>query len=410
MAHRPTGGSNLTGIAQYNERLILQLIRRSGSLPKAEIARMTNLSAQTASVIINRLIQQKLLCKHERRISTGKVGQPAIPIALNPNGAFSLGVKLGRRSLDLILINFVGDILQQITHTYDYPDPSFIFPAIDQGLEQLRQQLRKHERERLLGVGIAAPYGIGGWQQEVDIPDTITEQWNTIDIKQRVQKNQPETAWLVNDATAACIASLEFDNPEKFNHYLYIFVGTFIGGGIIMNHTLYNGISNNAGAIGSMPLPSHYADAQQTDNPTSGKTPVQLINCASRYLLNRRFEAIGLEPDQALEAFASQPEEHIPDTHVRIVHDWLEQTAPAIAYAITAAVSIIDFEGVIIDGLLPAPLTHDLTRRVDAEMQRLDLEGLSIPRLHAGSIGNKARALGGAFLPFTPTLLRTAVS
>ncbi|MEZ5448862.1 MAG: hypothetical protein R3E89_07620 [Thiolinea sp.] len=85
---------------------------------------------------------------------------------------------------------------------------------------------------------------------------------------------------------------------------------------------------------------------------------------------------------------------------MRIVHDWLEQTAPAIAYAITAAVSIIDFEGVIIDGLLPAPLTHDLTRRVDAEMQRLDLEGLSIPRLHAGSIGNKARALGGAFLPF----------
>ncbi|MEZ5448861.1 MAG: hypothetical protein R3E89_07615 [Thiolinea sp.] len=73
------------------------------------------------------------------------------------------------------------------------PFPSFFRPST-RDWSTLRQQLRKHERERLLGVGIAAPYGIGGWQ-EVDIPDTITEQWNTIDIKQRVQKNQPETAW-----------------------------------------------------------------------------------------------------------------------------------------------------------------------------------------------------------------------
>ena len=66
------GGSNLTGIAQYNERLVLQLIRRAQSLTKADIARITHLSAQTASVIINRLLAEKLLCKQKPRHEVGK--------------------------------------------------------------------------------------------------------------------------------------------------------------------------------------------------------------------------------------------------------------------------------------------------------------------------------------------------
>ncbi|WP_308873467.1 MarR family transcriptional regulator [Thiothrix subterranea] len=136
-ASQSVGGSNLSGIAQYNERLVLQLIRRAGSLTKAEIARITNLSAQTASVIINRLLDEKLLRKEERRYETGKVGQPAVPIALNPTGAYSLGVKIGRSGLDVLLINFTGDILKRCGFSYPYPDPDFIFPTIRDSIAEL---------------------------------------------------------------------------------------------------------------------------------------------------------------------------------------------------------------------------------------------------------------------------------
>ena len=394
-AKQQTGGSNLSGIAQYNERLILQLIRRSGSLTKAEIARLTNLSAQTASVIINRLIDEKLLRKQERRYEAGKVGQPAVPIALNPNGAFSLGVKIGRRGLDVVLINFVGSIMQRITHTYEYPDPDFIFPAIKQAIAELSGILTAPQLKRLLGIGIAAPYSLGGWQQEADIPEQITKRWNLVDIKEAVQAEQEIPVWLVNDATAACIASLEFGNPERFNDYLHIFVGTFIGGGIIMNRTLYCGTFNNAGAIGSMPLPQCYAADNSRTSPT-----VQLINCASRYLLNNHLKQLGFDPDSTVEKLASG-DATVLDSEARTVFEaWVMQVAPAIAYAIVSAVSIIDFEGIIIDGLLPSALTARLTAAVKAAINKLDTEGLTPPKLVAGTIGNDARALGGAFLPF----------
>jgi hypothetical protein len=39
-----SGGTNLNGVRLYNERLVLSLIRKRGSLPKAAIARLTGLS------------------------------------------------------------------------------------------------------------------------------------------------------------------------------------------------------------------------------------------------------------------------------------------------------------------------------------------------------------------------------
>ena len=54
-ADRTARGSNQSGMRAYNERLVLSLIRRSGPTSKAEIARLTGLSAQTVSVIMRAL-------------------------------------------------------------------------------------------------------------------------------------------------------------------------------------------------------------------------------------------------------------------------------------------------------------------------------------------------------------------
>jgi predicted ArsR family transcriptional regulator len=97
------GGDQL-GLRAYNRRMILNLIRQDGALSKAEIARQTGLSAQAVSVIVKALLKDKLV-RREKRVR-GKVGQPHTPIALNADGALSVGVKIGRRSLELMLVNF----------------------------------------------------------------------------------------------------------------------------------------------------------------------------------------------------------------------------------------------------------------------------------------------------------------
>src|SRR6185503_20082469 len=112
-------GTNQSGVRLYNERLVLSLIRRHGSLAKAEIARLTGLSAQTISVIIRQLEADGLLRKEAPL--RGRIGQPSVPFSLNPNGAFFLGLKIGRRSTDLVLLDFLGRPLKSRREPCRYP-------------------------------------------------------------------------------------------------------------------------------------------------------------------------------------------------------------------------------------------------------------------------------------------------
>ena len=106
-----TRGSNQSGLRAFNERLVLSLIRQFGPLAKSEITKMTGLSAQSASVIMRALEADGLLAKDAPR--RGKVGQPMVPMRLNPSGAYSFGLQIGRRALELVLIDFEGGIVFQ---------------------------------------------------------------------------------------------------------------------------------------------------------------------------------------------------------------------------------------------------------------------------------------------------------
>src|SRR5690606_37381503 len=124
-----------SGVRLYNERLALSLIRRHGSLPKAEIARLTGLSAQTASVILRQLEADGLIVRQRRQ--RGKIGQPSVPFALDPEGAYSIGLKIGRRSCDLVLIDFAGSVRVHLRESYPFPTPSFILDFVAKGSGKL---------------------------------------------------------------------------------------------------------------------------------------------------------------------------------------------------------------------------------------------------------------------------------
>jgi len=103
-----------------NERLMLHHVRRLGSIAKADLARVTGLSTQTASVIINRLLQEQLVRKLD--VVRGKIGQPSQPIALNPAGAYAIGVHIGRRSLEVMLLDLAGQPQFRAQVAYSYPE------------------------------------------------------------------------------------------------------------------------------------------------------------------------------------------------------------------------------------------------------------------------------------------------
>jgi predicted NBD/HSP70 family sugar kinase len=372
-------GTNQIGVRLYNERLVLSLIGHHKSLPKADIARLTSLSPQTISLIMNQLTDDGLLLKGNPL--RGRVGQPSVPYSLNPNGALSFGLKIGRRSVDLYLVNFTGEVLGLLHKIYRYPTPEGIRSFARTGIAELLKDLPDTLAARIAGLGIAAPYEIWTWHEEIGAPKTDIDAWRTVDIRADIARFCSWPVYFYNDITAACAAELMFGRGSDHVDYLYIYIGSFIGGGLVLDGHVFPGRTQNAGAIGSMPA------RQMT------KGAPQLMNVASIYVLERRLieegrnaDILWLSPDDwgdlgpALDA-------------------WIDEVAESLAYAIVAAIAVIDVDTVIIDGAFPQHVRTRLIDRAREAVGRFPRQGLSAFTLIEGSIGNAARAMGGASIP-----------
>ncbi len=376
-------GSSQGGVRQYNERVVLEAVRRQGALPAAEIARATGLTAQTVSMITKRLQDDGLLIKGAPQ--RGKVGQPSVPLSLNPDGAFAIGIKVGRRSLDTLLVDFTGERRQRWTLDYRHADPEAVLAEIAQRLKDIRRKLTPEQRERVQGVGIAAPLSMGGWQQLLGVPARTAEKWQHIDLMAEVAARAELPVTLVKDTAAACVAELVAGRGRGIKSFLYVFVDTFIGGGLVLDGHLRAGLSGNAGAIGSLPLSMAKSER---DTP-----PAQLLSVASLLNLEQLYGAAGLDVGAASDERALQAPWRKQTAR------WLADASAAIAQAVNCTACLLDIEGVILDGSFSRELQAALIDESEAAMARYSWEGVARPQLLAGSIGSDARALGGALLP-----------
>ena len=248
----PAGGANQIRVGAYNERLVLSLVRRHGSLAKSEIARRSGLSAQTVSVIMRSLEQDGLLLRGEPQ--RGRVGQPSIPMRLDPDGVFSVGLKIGRRSADLILVDFLGRARKTFSQRYDYPTPEKILEFSKTGVDKLLNSLPVHQHDRIAGIGVSMPFELWNWAEKVGAPKSEMDAWRDVDLRFELTQLCKLPTFVQNDATSACGAELIFGRGAELTDFVYFFIGTFIGGGIVLNQSVYSGRSGNAGALGSMPV------------------------------------------------------------------------------------------------------------------------------------------------------------
>ncbi len=383
-------GTNQSGMRDYNERLVLSLVRQQGSLAKTDIARVTGLSAQTISVIMRGLEEDGLLLRGQP--VRGKVGQPSIPMSLNPDGAYFLGLKLGRRSADLVMIDFVGRPRAMLHHPYRYPTLDETIQFVRSGMTKLRSQLTQEENKRIGGLGIAMPFELWNWADTVGAPRDVMNAWRETDIRGEIASEAPFPVYLQNDATAACGAELVFGKSGNLRDFIYYYIGAFAGGGVVVNRSLFSGQSGNAGALGSMPVPGPHG------------RPVQLIDVASIAVLEQWMIDAGRDASHLW----TSPEDW--GDLGEALDRWIGSAAKGLAYATLAAASIIDFQAAVVDGWMPLAVRARLVEAVRREISRLDAEGLRVPEIREGTVGHHARALGGASLPLSERFLTGAAT
>ncbi|WP_420899275.1 ROK family transcriptional regulator [Fertoeibacter niger] len=378
-------GSNQSGMRAHNERLVLSLVRQHGALAKSDIARITGLSAQTVSVIMRALESDGLLQRGEP--IRGRIGQPSVPMSLAADGAYFLGLKIGRRSADLTLIDFLGGVITTRRRIYRFPTPGAVIAFVAEALPEALAALPEAARGRVGGMGVAMPFQLWNWVRSIGAPQAEMDAWRDRDIQAELAALTGMPVYVQNDATAACGAELVFGTGERPKDFLYFYFGTFIGGGLVLNGQLFTGRTGNAAGVGPMPVPGPDGRMQR------------LFDAASMSVLAGMMDAAGEPSDHLWES---------PDRwHVSapILSAWMDRAAMGLASATLSAATLMELETVLIDGWMPTDVRAEVTRRTHDALHRLDLSGVEAPVIREGTVGAQARSLGAAAIPLSQRYL-----
>lgn len=226
-------GLNAVSVRGHNERLVLSLLLQNKDITRMQIGEQTGLSAQTVSVIIRSLEQEGLIFKGEAQ--RGRVGPPTVPLSLNPEGAYSVGISIGHRQIEVVLVDFVGTLRFQQTisqpgRTQDSNHPEFI-DAIKEAISILPNELRP----RIAGIGLALP------EDKAELELTTAAARERFEaIREEIEQEIEFPVFVQNDITAAAGGESMFGAAKNLNDYLFFYLGAHLHSRLILNHQIYN--------------------------------------------------------------------------------------------------------------------------------------------------------------------------
>src|SRR5580658_7396258 len=106
--------------------------------------------------------------------------------------------------------------------------------------------------KQLRAVGVGAPGAIDVSSGRVIFAPNL--QWQDVPLKKILEKDLGVPVSIENDGNSAMLGVFEAELQSKPRHVIGIFIGTGIGGGIIVDGKLYSGFNGTAGELGHMVL------------------------------------------------------------------------------------------------------------------------------------------------------------
>lgn len=372
----------------YNERRVLQALRRMGSASKAEIARYLNLTNAAMGSIVTSLEQSDLVYFGEKKYDGGK-GQPATMIHLKGEGVYSIGVQLDRNKIDTILIDFDGNIISRITHEQVLPRPEKVLEIVSKDIEKTLKLLEGEKRDKLAGIGLAIPYNLDSWTEVLDLPKDTFIHWKDYKFSEELQKSVNIPVYQENDGTSAAISALYYGVGRDINDFLYLYIGPGIGGGLVLNGEIVRGENNNAADVASMPI----QNSKLNSNPRPNSSFDIMINRASLNVLIRHLK------------YNKVPVNSLTDLEQLILSkntyytEWLDDTIEALTHLIWSSTILLDISTVVIASAVDGGLPNVIKERLDYSLKASAPESCIVPKIKTGKFGSDAGAIGAASLP-----------
>ncbi len=388
-------GSNLNRLGGFNQAVVFDAIRRApGGISRVELVGESGLTAQTVGNIVRRLLESRLVVESGRVAAAGR-GKPRMLLEVRPSARYAVGVHVDPATLTFLLLDLGGRI-----HAY-HRRPTLGAHHPEQVVATIAEQVRVLiigsgvDEAEVLGLGVAAPGPLDVVEGILLRPPQLAG-WNRVRLRSDLHTATGLHVLVDKDVTAAATAERWALGGAR-HHFVFGYLGSGVGAGVVMDDVVLRGASNNFGEIGTLLVDPAGEDLGLgvRGSLSSACSPQSLVVRARR----RGVPGTDVSPDDFVAvdaAFTEICERAYAQDPVCL--ELLDGAAAGLATGLAALVNVLDVDRVVLGG--------PIWSRISSRMLAL-LPGLVQPQLLAAqrpliiegsAVGEHVAAQGAAAL------------
>ena len=261
---------------------------------------------------------------------------------------YVLGIDIGGTKIRLGIVDFDGNVKWAVSKpNYNFNSMSeWIQYFIDNILTQIPDEYTTSYAK--IGIGTA------GWIDEesnliIHSPNT---NWKNVDLKSLLEKEINIPITIINDCSAAVVGEHAYGAIKDCTNALGIFIGTGIGGGIILNNNLYQGSQGFAGEIG------HTIIVEDGNLCECGRKGCLEAYCGGKAIGKIAKNIASIDKNSVFNLLAAKTNKQISAETVSMAYyenneeavDIIKEISNKLAISITNFFNIFDPEAVVIGG------------------------------------------------------------
>lgn len=310
-------------IKESNLKLVFGLIHKHGSISRADIRKLTGLSATTVSSLVEELLADGFVNEGGVKNSTTS-GRKAVLLHVNPDGGYFVGIDVQNGAIvaDTFALDFTKVDSMRVSTTSNEKIALGILRAISTASRE----------KRILGVTIGLP-GVIDTISNTVVSSTVIDAATANDIYQTVAEALPDAKiCLRNNSGLIAYAEKEFGNHGEVSSLVSIDIDDGVGAGIILGGSIYTGANGMAGEFGHITV-----DYKGEKCKCGSYGCLELATSIPAMLAMTAENSI----DELAESLRSGN---------KIVIEIIDNVAKALAFGINNILNIVDPEFIVISG------------------------------------------------------------
>lgn len=245
-----TGDQTL--VREINLSIILNCLRETSPLSRAQLAEITGLNKTTVSSLVRELIAQHFV--REIGFDSSGGGRPAVMLELNPDAGCIIGMEIGVDFILAILTDFTAQVLWQRREDTDRAEGQETILTKALGIVRQAVAMGESTHNPFLGIGVGVPGLVDVSSGTLLFAPNL--RWRDVPLRDIFFQELDAPVFVDNDANVAAMGEKYFGAAQRSQDFVYLGAGVGLGGGIVLDGQPYRGSGGYAGEVGHMTMVS----------------------------------------------------------------------------------------------------------------------------------------------------------